>query len=106
MGMDRAAEILGAAAVFHVRDNLADELTGPVTENLGAENLVGLRIGDDLHIAVNGVVGDGAPVGGEIELAHGDSPARRLGRILAQADAGDLGFRVDNSGDQIPVYMA
>src|SRR4051812_38519164 len=66
VGVNRARKVLGAAAVFHVRDDFADEFAGVAAENLGAENFVGLRVGNDLHVAVDGVGGDGATIGGEV----------------------------------------
>ena|GEM_PF-4580471 len=68
MRVDGPTQVLGAATVFHVSDDFADQFSCVVTENLGAENFVGFRIGDDLDVTVRGVGGDGAPVCGEIEF--------------------------------------
>ena len=106
MGVDRAAEVLGAAAVFHVRDHLADDFARVVTEDLRAEDPVGRGVGDDFHEAVGRVHGDGAAVGGEVEFADLDGAAGGLGGVLAEADGGDFRLGVNDAGHQIPVYMA
>src|ERR1019366_6509181 len=104
--VDGAAEVLGAAAVFHVRDNLADQLAGAMAENLRAEDPVGLGGGNDLHEAIGGVGGDGTAVGGEVELADVDRAIRGLGGILAEAYPRDLGFGIDDGRNEIPIDMA
>ena len=78
--VDRATK----AAVFHVRHDLAVQFAGAVPEDLRAEDLVGLRIGDDLHVTVGGVGGDGAAVGGEVELADVDRDACSFRAVFAE----------------------
>ena len=106
VGMNRAGEVFGAATVFHVRDDLADEFTGILTENLRAEDFVGLGVGDDFNIAVAGVVGEGAGVGGEVEFADVDGESLGLGGVFAETDGGDLGLGVDDGGHEVPIDVA
>ena len=69
VGVDRAGQIFGAATVFHVRDDLADELAGILAQNLRADDFVGLGVGDDLRVTVRRPGGQGAAIGGGLGLA-------------------------------------
>ena len=104
--VNRAGEVFGTAAVFHVRDDLADEFAGILAENLSAEDFVGLGVGDDLHEAVAGVVGEGAGVGGEVELADVDLESLGLRGVFAETHGGDLGLGIDDGGHEVPIDVA
>ena len=71
VGMDGAAEVLSAAAVFHVGDDFADEFARAVAKNLRAENPVGFGGGDDFDKTVGGAAGKGAAIGGAVGLLTG-----------------------------------
>src|SRR5690606_20933770 len=103
MGVDGAGEVFGAAAVFHVGDDFADEFAGVFAQDLGAENFVRGGIGDDLHKAVGAIIRVGAGIGGEVKLADIDLLAGGLGGVFADADRGDLGIGVDDGRHQVPV---
>src|SRR4051812_14026853 len=105
MGVNCPGEVFGAAAVFHVGDDFADQFTGVVAEDLGAENLVGLRVGDDFRIAVRDTRGDGPAVRGKVELADVDCAILRLGGVFAESDRGNLGAGVNDGRHEIPVHM-
>ena len=106
VGVDRAGQVFGAATVFHVSDDLTDQLAGILAEDLRAEDFVGLGVGDDLDVAVAGVVGQRAGVGGKVELAHVDRQPLGFGGVFTQPHGGELGVGVNNRRHQIPVNMA
>src|SRR5690606_39939014 len=87
VGVNGAPQILGAAAVFEVRDDLADEFTGTMSENLRAKQPGGLRIRNHLHVAIRRSGGDRAAVGGEVELADLDLESLGLRLVLAETGA-------------------
>ena len=69
MRMHSAAEVFAAAAEFHHRDNLGDQLRGGMRKNRCTENAIGLGIGNELDHALDIRVGQGAAVGAEGEFA-------------------------------------
>ena len=70
---------------------------------MGAEDAVGGLVAEDLDQAVRVVVGLGAAVGGEGELAHLELDAERLEVLLGLADPGHLGVRVDDGRHTVVV---
>ena len=105
MRVNGAREVFGAAAVLHVRHDLADQFAGAFAENLGAEDFIGLRVGDDFDVAFGGVVGEGAAVGGEVKFADVDREAGGFRGVFAEADRGDFGIGVNDGGNQVPVHV-
>lgn len=103
MGVDRAGEVFGAAAVFHVGDDFGEEFAGVAAKDLGAEDFVGRGVGDDFHKAIGGIGGDGAAVGGEVEFADIYFDALGLGGVFAEPDGGDFGIGVDDGGNEVPI---
>ena len=73
-------------------------VAGVRADNVDAEDAVGLGVGEELHEAVGRVVGLGAAVGGERELADLVGDAGGLQLLLGLADAGDLRGGVDHPG--------
>ena len=67
--VDGPRQVLGAAAVFQVRDDLADQFGSAVAQDLSSQDLVGLRIGDDLDETFRRIVRQGAAIGGEVEFS-------------------------------------
>ena len=67
--MDRPSQILGTATVFHVGHSLADQFGGIATQNLHAEDAVGVGTGDHLG-KTHCRIGSQCPaIGGEIEFS-------------------------------------
>ncbi len=106
VGVDRAAQVFGATAVFHVGDRRSDHLARAVADDLHAENLVCLGVGNDLAEAVGAVDCDGAAIGGEGELAHVDVQLVGLGLVFTDAHAGDFRLGVDHARDDVVVHVA
>ena len=69
MRVDGAAEVFAAPAEFHHRDDLGDQLRGGVREDRGAEDAIGLGVGDELYHAFDVVVRERAAVGAERKFA-------------------------------------
>ena len=100
-----ARQILGRAAELHQHRRLGDHLRRVGAEDVHAEHAVGRGIGEDLHEAVGDVVGLGAAVGGERELADLVGDAGGLQFLFRLADARQLRRRVDDIGNDAVVHV-
>src|SRR5580700_4709570 len=69
VGMAGPRQILGGTAKFHQYCRFMDHFAGLAADNMHAEYPIGLRICENLHKSVSGLVDLGAAVGGERELA-------------------------------------
>jgi len=49
MGVDGGANVIGACAVLETEDDFGDELGDVGTNQVGAQELVGPRVGNELH---------------------------------------------------------
>src|SRR5215207_10429959 len=78
MGMAGACQILGGTAELHENAGFMNHFAGFAADDVHAEHAIGLRIGEDLHETVSGLVNLGAAVGGEREFARGISDTRLL----------------------------
>ena len=94
VGVGGAGEVFGGAAKFHQHGDLVDEFASLWPHNMGAQNFVGLGIGEDLHKAIGGLVGLGAAIGDEEELAGLVVHASSLEFVLGLADGGEFGAEV------------
>ena len=106
MGVAGARDVLGRGAELHRDRGLRDHVAGVGADDVHAEHAVGLGVGQDLHEAVGLVVGLGAAVGGERELADVVGDAGRLQLLLGLADRGDLREGVDHVRDHVVVHVA
>ncbi len=99
VGVARAGNVLRGGAVLHSKYELADELAGVGADDVSAEDLVGLGVGDNLDEAFSVVVGARAGVGHEGELADPVRDAVLLQVVLGAANGRDLGVGVDDARD-------
>eukprot|EP00760_Papus_ankaliazontas_P007791 PhM_4_TR13531/c0_g1_i1/m.76495 len=106
VGVARAANVLGAGTVLEGEDGLVDHLTRAAVHNVDAEDAVSLLVGEHLHEPVGLVVGLGAAVRDEGELAHLVLRAGGLELLLGLANPRDLGVRVNDAGDGVVVHVA
>jgi hypothetical protein len=92
VGVRRAGDVFGAGAELDGDDQLGQEIAGVGSQDVGAEDAIGLRVREDLDLAIGGVEGARAAVGfeGEDALLVGDT--RFLQLFFGLTDAGD--FRV------------
>src|SRR5690625_395508 len=104
--MNGPAHVLTGCAERHRRNRFGYEVTGPGADDVHAQDAVGLRVGQHLHLAVGAVHGAGAPhrLEGEVTLLVGDALLLEL--LLALADRGDLRFGVDDAGHQAVVDVS
>src|SRR5438552_1995392 len=70
-----AREVFRAAAEFHENTGFMDHFAGLDADNVHAEHAIGLRICENLHEAVGGLVDLGTAVGGKGKLRDGISCA-------------------------------
>ena len=82
---------------------ISSPATGP--DDVHAEHVVVLLIGDELHEADRLLHALRAAVGGEAERADLVRPAGRFDLFLGLADPGDLGRRVDDGRDRLVVHL-
>ena len=75
---------------LHRQHDFGDQIAGFRAENMGAQHLVGLGVGQDFHQAVGGGDGLGAGIGGEGKLADLVGDAGRLQFFFGFADGGDF----------------
>jgi len=73
---------------------------------VGAQNTVGLGVGDDLHEAVSVGIRAGPAVGGKGEVADAVLYAGLLQLVLGLAHPGDLRVCVHNGGDGVVVDVS
>ena len=78
MGMAGAREILGGTAELHQNGGFVDHFTGFAADNVHAEHPVSLRICENLHESLGGLVDLGAAIGGERKFADGIGHAGRF----------------------------
>ena len=103
MRVDDPGELLVAALERdHVHD-LGDHVAGTVADDVGADDLAVLRVGDDLHHALAVVVDGRCADSAELEAADLDVVTGFLGRRLGQADRGDLRVAEGGAGDEVNV---
>ncbi|MHC2739768.1 hypothetical protein ACVMFA_005545 [Bradyrhizobium liaoningense] len=88
MGVAGAREILRTAAEFHENAGFMDHFAGFAADDVHAEHAIGLRICENLHKAVSGLVDLGAAIGGERKLSDGVTDAGLLQLLLGLADGG------------------
>src|SRR5215207_10802459 len=78
MGMAGARQIFGGTAKLHENAGFMNHFAGFAADDVHAEYAVGLRICENLHKTVGGLVNLGAAVGGEREFARSVGDARLL----------------------------
>src|SRR5260221_3523958 len=106
MRVDRAGEVLGAAAVVHEEHRFGDQFGGVAGDDVRAEHAVRLGAGDDFREALGRVGRNGAAVGGEGEFAHAQVDFFLLRLLFRKAEAGRLGRGVDPGGNDVVVPVA
>ena len=80
-----AREIFRTAAKLHENAGFMDHFAGFSADNVHAEHAIGLRICENLHEAVGGLVDLGAAIGGKREFADGIGHAGLLQFFLGLA---------------------
>lgn len=105
VGVDGAAEVFGAAAIFHMADGGGDEFGAAFGDDLDAEEAVSCRVGDDFDKSVGGIGSDGASVGGKVEFSGFGFDLLFFGGGFGEADAGDFRLGIDDVGNDVVVYM-
>src|SRR5438128_1030557 len=106
MGMTCACQIFGGAAKFHQDAGFMDHFAGFAADDVHAEHAVGLRICENLHETVSGLVDLGAAVGGEREFARGVGHTRLLQLFLGLADRRHFRRGIHDAWDNIVVHVA
>ena len=86
MGVTRACQIFGRTAKLHQNAGFMDHFAGFAADNVHTEHAIGLRICENLHETVSGLVDLGAAIGGERKLARGVGDARLLQLFLGLTD--------------------
>ena len=101
-----ARDVLGAGAEFHCHHRFGDHLRGMRSDDVDAENAVGLGVGENLHETGGLVLAQGAAVVRERHLAGAVGHAFGLQLLLGLAHPGDFRRRIDNPGNGVQVDPA
>ena len=101
-----ARQILGGTAEFHQNRGFMDHFAGFAADNVHAEHAIGLRICENLHETVSGLVDLGAAVGGEREFARRVGDARLLQLFLGLADRRHFRRGIHDAWNNIVVHVA
>src|SRR5215212_11222189 len=86
MGMAGACQILGGTAKLDENAGFMNHFAGFAADDVYAEHAIGLRICENLHKAVSGLVDLGAAVGGERKFTRSIGDTRLLQLFLGLAD--------------------
>src|SRR5690606_42004320 len=105
VGVTGAGHILAGGAEGHGLAVFADHLGRLRADDVDAEDLVSLRVGEHLGEAFGLVVDLGPAVGAERELAGLVGPAGFLELLFGLADPGDFGSGVDHARHQGVVHV-
>src|SRR5690606_29063934 len=105
VGVTGAGHILAGGAEGHGHAVFADHLGRLRADDVDAEDLVSLRVGEHLGEAFGLVVDLGPAVGAERELAGLVGPAGFLELLFGLADPGDFGSGVDHARHQGGVHV-
>ena len=97
--MASAGNVFGACTILNGKDSLGDHLTSVGADDVHAEDLVSLLLGEELDEAVGVEVGLGTRVGDEAELADVVLDTSGLEVLLSLTNPGDLRVSVDNRGN-------
>ena len=106
MGVADARDVLAAGLELHRHHGLGDQLAGHRADDVHAEDLVGLGVGQELDHAGGVAERARAAVGHEREGAGLVGAACGLELLLGLADPGDLGAGVDDPGNGVEVDVA
>ena len=104
--MAGAREVFRRTAEFHEHRGLVDQLACHGAHDVNAQHLVGLRICQNLDEAIGRLVGLGAAIGEEQELAGLVVDTGRLQLFLRLAHGGDFRRGIDHAGDHTVIHMA
>lgn len=99
MSVASPRDILRASTILERQNRLSDHLARVGANDMGAQNPVGLRLGEDFDEPFRVQVGLGTGVGCEAEFADLVFHALRFEVLLGLADPSDLGVGVDDGGD-------
>ena len=106
MSVDGEHHFFHRAFQLHHGDGLGDQLCGLRAEDMHAENLAVLHIGNDLHEAVVIAKNRSLGVARKREFAHLDREALFLGLRLGQANRTDLRLGIGAAGDAVTPHRA
>src|SRR6185369_11877388 len=106
VSMACARQIFGGAAEFHQNAGFMDHFAGFAADDVHAEHAVGLRICENLHETVSGLVDLGAAVGGERKLTGGIGDARLFQLFLGLADRRHFRRGIHNAWNNVVVHVA
>src|SRR5688572_10640857 len=103
--MNGALDVLGRGGELHCEHGFGDQLAGHGPDDMHAEHIVVLAIGDQLHHPGRLLHAFRATVRREAERADLVWPARFFDLLLGLAAPGDLGRRVDDGGSRAVVHL-
>src|SRR5882757_9759976 len=101
MSMDSEHQVLRRSFQLHCSNGFRDELGRLRSDDMNAQNLSMLRVGNNLYKAVVLAHDGSTRVGGEGKLAHFEFVAGFSGFSFGQADAADFGMAVGSVGNAI-----
>ena len=101
MRMNDEHHLLDGGLKLHGNDALGDELRGLRADDMDAQNLAVLRIGDDFYKAIVRIDDGGFGVAHERELADLHLLTLLFGLDFCEADATDLRVAVGAAGNAI-----
>ena len=95
VGVDREVELLHGQPVLDGEGRLRDQVGRPRADDVRAQELARLRVGEDLRVSLRLAERQRATRRGEREAADLDRDPLLLGLLLAQADVRDFRVGVD-----------
>src|ERR1700687_1581526 len=103
MGVNCTRDVLGAGAELHRQGCFGDEIRGARTEDVNAEDAIGLRVGEDLYATLGLIHAPRARVREERKRSDLELDLLTLRLLLGHADACKLRPGVDDVGDGVVV---
>ena len=99
-------QILGRTAKLHQNRGLMDHFAGLAADDMHAKHPIRLRICENLHETVSGLVDLGTAIGGEGEFARRVGHAGLLQLFLGLADRRHFRRGIHDAWDNIVVHVA
>src|SRR5438105_2704320 len=106
MGMTRARQIVRRTAKLHQNAGFVDHFAGFAADDVHAKHAIGLRICENLHKAVSGLVDLGAAVGGERKFSGGVGDTGLLQLFLGLADRRHFRRGIHDAWNNIVIHVA
>src|SRR5690348_2415942 len=106
MRVTSPCQIFCGATKFHQYGRFMDHFAGLAADDMHAKHPIGLRICENLHKSVSGLVDLRTAIRGEWKFSDGIRNASLLELFLGLADRGDFRRGIDDARDHVVVHVA